>query len=1306
LVDSFFDIVERLLILRRKYIIPASLNLLLKLAFGRLVIEIASFSSKGIDLLITSLEESNIEKWKIIFAKILLVTFFGGNIYTLLLFLLIFLIVAVLKALEIIYNKRESKHASKQVFKKPVRYIERKIIKIGYKHTDNSNYINESMPLLSMVSSINDENKVALLGEAGSGKSTELENIAWALSTANKELFPFLIKLSEYVNQDIPSRLPPNWEAIEKNKFILILDGLDEIESKNRNDARRHLAKFTEDFPEIRVIISSRRNFYNIESKDSSGTIQGFTSYLILDLTDNDITEFLTRELGQNIIVFLDSINNSGIYELLKNPFYLIHLVELFSTNNTLPSTRSEIFENLLEARFSFDTKHYRHSYDLKEIKVSIIQSLEKISLAMELLGRNYITEEEFQKLIPLKEDREIIKACTAYTKKVEGKWQFEHNNFNEYLASRALQNQSLTTIKIFIAFQTPTERVKISWINTLSFLIDKLSPEDQLSKELIDFILTHDPKIVLNFEGDKISIRRRSEIFKKVFEHYKKKDIWINTSKYTESKLAKFAESQETIDFLLNEIQLNNSRITKLNAIHLLGYFNFENLNPVEVQKILLSLLDDTQYDNNFKHSVISALTNSKLNNESVIKTIIEKLGANEDQYIRSSLYYTLLRSNILDDNIEIFIEGYKIYKNRKRDKNTAPLMNEFTNLKEGFKKVRSPLAIKKVILFIIENDNFELEIGVDSIWESLVKNGIEAFHNDPSIYDDFFNLLLNFERTYKIDLINNLLNFFYKTETQERVYDTLLSVSAEKRSGMLFAKVCNVELLKKIIIKFNTKNISDQDLKSIIWDIRRYNYELYPEFEKLILSLTNYKLEPAIILDFNKIQIIKNQNNFDLLFNPLVFKERVEQVFKELGKEELSSDEIYDLGKDDHTNPFPKHPEIVLEYLREHTNQRTVTKKEIDNILIDDAKLKEVLIDKIYHELNNDHHHLIVSSDQEKFIHSWVKDNIQIFDFTKAYFQTNGSPFVKNKAILLWFFYRKFHFEYSEEILLDMLSFDWTEKNNMQGIAYLENILDENKIKERIKKNLEEGIQDEGVLKNHIEYALRKNIIETYNLIEKEIENKDRSELNRSEIFDLYFDKTHDIKIIPFLPKIESTYLKWHIINKISTFNPLLLKDYLNGLLSEEQNIETRLNAAEYLIEINDINALDFFITWIIDNKQLPNGRSISRRLDRLISIDALPYLMRLLKFYYEQDSQDPFDRIDAFVLDALYRIGLTSENNFIEVKKTMEEFIRENSERFENVRFLFLTLERLEDEFYLTKSENLNIDNVIERLKILSN
>ncbi|MBW3022263.1 hypothetical protein KY328_05035, partial [Candidatus Woesearchaeota archaeon] len=316
--------------------------------------------------------------------------------------------------------------------------------------------------------------RIVLVNDAGTGKTTELKRIAANFSKAESPFYPFFVSLNKYVGQSLSEYLPTGWKDVPDSKIAVILDGLDEIESKNKRDAIRQIELFAEQYPKINIIVSCRTNFYESETEQLSGTLSGFASFLLLELGEKEIGCYVKESLNEGSESFYKGVSNKRLHDLLKIPFYLVHLVELFRKNLALPSHKGEIFEQLLENRIEQDIEHYRTTIPLKEEQTDIFETLQKLALGMEVLGRNYISNDEYRQIIEDQSLRELIEHCSVWKKDDSDqlKWQFEHNNFQEYLAARILSTEPLTTLKEFMFFAPNYRKLIPSWSNTLSFLI------------------------------------------------------------------------------------------------------------------------------------------------------------------------------------------------------------------------------------------------------------------------------------------------------------------------------------------------------------------------------------------------------------------------------------------------------------------------------------------------------------------------------------------------------------------------------------------------------------------------------------------------------------------------------------------------------------------------------------------------------------------------------------------------------------------------------------------------------------------
>ena len=64
----------------------------------------------------------------------------------------------------------------------------------------------------------------------------------------------------------------------------------------------------------------------------------------------------------------------------------------------------------------------------------------------------------------------------------------------------------------------------------------------------------------------------------------------------------------------------------------------------------------------------------------------------------------------------------------------------------------------------------------------------------------------------------------------------------------------------------------------------------------------------------------------------------------------------------------------------------------------------------------------------------------------------------------------------------------------------------------------------------------------------------------------------------------------------------------------------------------------------------------------------------------------------------------IALQSEKNFLEVKTYLDDFIQKNASVYEGINWLNSYLAGIEQQFYINKSENITIDDVVQLLALL--
>ena len=556
--------------------------------------------------------------------------------------------------------KQKTKKIKTYRLKELKSYIPRRVYNL---QDENKFYFLESEKYSEeLVNLVQKEKKVVLLGDAGTGKTFELKQVAQYYSDDDKPLYPIYSSLNLYVNENLENYLPAEWKEytenpqVDENHLLIILDGFDEIEAKHKHTARRKILNFCEKHLAVHFLISCRSNFYKTETKEGSGTLNNFLSYSLLGLTKSQIMDYLINKLkSKRADEFINNIYSQKVYYLLEIPFYLINLVSYYTEKGTLPKSKAEIFKYLLEKRIKFDEQKY-NEMELDQEKTRILNTLEKLALGMELLCKNQISLEEYHQIIPDKELKELLKHSTCWKK-----LKFEHNNFQEFLAANALSKFKFSQIKEIITFSPEHNQIIPSWTNTISFLFSILEKDNTLLIELKNWIVRTQPNILLCAEPDKIEEKTRFEIFKTIFTSYKKKGLWINIQRFTNWDFVKFGESEDAIDFLIAEISPKNPLISREEAISLIGYFHNLYNKKDKIKEKLQSIIFSKDESNYIKHLSILTLSSLKITNEEEIEKIVQKCKNSEDDNIRYAMYRLINKYELNDKYIEIFLEGIK---------------------------------------------------------------------------------------------------------------------------------------------------------------------------------------------------------------------------------------------------------------------------------------------------------------------------------------------------------------------------------------------------------------------------------------------------------------------------------------------------------------------------------------------------------------------------------------------------------------------------------------------------------------------
>lgn len=207
---------------------------------------------------------------------------------------------------------------------------------------------------------------VTIIGDAGSGKSMLMKHFFLHFLKYELEI-PIFIELRnlnsfngsffEYIVQIIyNNRLSPNIKILERiltdGKFLFILDGYDELHSKNILRRKDEILQFIEKYRANYFIISSRRGTY-IES------LPRFHNLYIAALHVSSISHFIDKQLKviddntdilqKKLTDVLSDPKNEDYMDYMKNPLLLTMFIFTFRNHPEIPHTKNRFYYNVFE---------------------------------------------------------------------------------------------------------------------------------------------------------------------------------------------------------------------------------------------------------------------------------------------------------------------------------------------------------------------------------------------------------------------------------------------------------------------------------------------------------------------------------------------------------------------------------------------------------------------------------------------------------------------------------------------------------------------------------------------------------------------------------------------------------------------------------------------------------------------------------------------------------------------------------------------------------------------------------------------
>ncbi|MDJ0731656.1 MAG: NACHT domain-containing NTPase, partial [Crocosphaera sp.] len=401
------------------------------------------------------------------------------------------------------------------------------------------------------------QDKLVILGKPGAGKTTFLQYLALQCNNGKyrRDLIPCFIQLRTEWEQGDGKVLnlqrylisygknyglshQQSKILLEAGKFLLLLDGLDEVPQQYREILCKNIQAFSQEFYKNSLIITSRKSAQQFH-------FRGFTYVEMADFDHNKIQDFVEKWLiatsknetegkkkAKQFLEQLNSPENQAIRELAVTPILLNLLCSVFKERAKFPRQRAKLYEaglDILLQRWDrsrgIERDDFYHNLPLLDKR----KLLSKIAAVTFSNGRYFFEGHEIQEIIQdclsndcnFKEDMETLWLTSeAILKSIEIQhgvlverakdiYSFSHLTFQEYFTARhiiASDSQTLDNRLTNLAEKIADE----SWKEVIFLTVSMLSKGDILVlkiKDVLDRLVKENIKLnhCLKFLEEKV---------------------------------------------------------------------------------------------------------------------------------------------------------------------------------------------------------------------------------------------------------------------------------------------------------------------------------------------------------------------------------------------------------------------------------------------------------------------------------------------------------------------------------------------------------------------------------------------------------------------------------------------------------------------------------------------------------------------------------------------------------------------------------------------------------------------------------
>lgn len=1154
----------------------------------------------------------------------------------------------------------------------------------------------------------------------------EINQIAWQITVSDPENLNTKIKStleSLYLNEcdkiykkiyvftlsgkpkkvTIPKTINVNTKEISISKNLISEENIWDL-----TDLYKYIEKLsTNTLKEIIPIISK------IPQRPKPTIYKQPSKYIPRIITDGDVQTYISNECVNPEGFIKDK--PFGNFEILKNPFFLIHSIEIYNSNGCIPHNKAEFFDLLLNIRIERENEKsgpvhrlmYKNNY-------KIDSELNRLALTLQNAGKYKFADKEIDKIINDVDLKIVLQRIIL--RKHLNEWRFEHNNFQEYIASRALLPYSWEEIKKLIIIPD-LNKLRPRWLNTLTFLLNSIPKKTSLFHDLVQWFLFYEKEVLVKVETDKIDIKIQNQIFIDIFNDYKSKGLILWQTSFTIEELARFGNlnnNQQLIKFLLEELESADRTMESIrNSVSLLYFVNDITKFRDEIKRIYLQYLETKYDEKSILYTIFESLNKWQLFDYKFVNLIINNNLIECDGSTVSEIAEYLTNYDFKDLQSSYIFFHYK--SNRLEDRYVASEKRYLSQLIELLSETELVKLIDSLseINFLQDHDNHE------TIFESIPQASLK-FPQSVSIRNAIISLMFKLEDCHKFSDLDFFKVYFNNIGSSYEIFKELV-INEPLRSKRRFVEYCvpfsfmDEICFKWLIDQFCEGNFTTEITWSMLHSLSRVNKKYHDVFYENInrIASNKYVYHVPIWELFNKeIEKLK----YEALLSKEKYIEYVESAFKIAGNDSITKEMLIEFR-----HLEDKAQDIIhntsFELLWDLGHEETYTKSKLIDFINNSEKWNWFLINSYYSDIQ----HMVLPDKNLDWVRNWVlnvnTDNLDfIIEEVQNKIRWNNLANIYSGLVMY------LDIIPLKSILLKMASaigiFNLRVRINSETKEYyLSDFLLENlKIEELsyvLLENLSKGIQSRQVLWETAKLIEKLQVSDGINLLVPYIIDHNLDKYTRSRILDCFIKLKGEANLlIPALKELtlnhffDFTLIQYFIENEYKT--------EINKILESKKNdaeIEF-LKVGHFMIKCNNLDGFDIFISALRKfMKSLDRENIFEYNYFKIISLREIEFealsrhFIEIIKIYLDKDFiKDEMDGTISSLFETLFESSKIMDSQIIfkfidQIEKTLKE-----SDQNKNYTYVFYYFSEFKEKVKVLLDKEKDIDNSIKEINKL--